>query len=468
MQPPSKNFNDLSTELIYPIYQFSDFEDKKNLSLVNKTIYQIGARITQSLHIMAPLFTVENEPPKDIPDNVLVNVIQRYPNVRKLTFGLSYCYGGQFELMHNKYLRILIAYLTENQAQHPLSQVKKMVIREIVGQIFTYYHGIIGSRIFSEKKRSELNLSIMESLGHPNLESLVIKAFHNGSTLTGKEVTPILQKSLQLKKFALHCFQADNQFDISFKGHAKLISAKFDHFSGPVSSIESLKSCSGLQTLILKNPDFKIEDGIKQILMSKHSWKLKKLEIEDILIKSDGELDAITKNFPDLEHLCISLSNISEDSLEALGKNCPKLRNLYFNYDKVTNQGIDRLTQHLSELKALSFTQGYQITEEGVASIARNCRQLQVLSMIHIAGIKSSGIEALVLFCQELKVLEISHCGPVALEDLRYLAQNLRKLVDFHMHRINDINDKQIWNLKSEFPHLSKVPLFNKFKKLLN
>ncbi len=447
----------LPIEILVSIHKYIDPNIKKIFSAASKTLQQIGIEFTQCLRIYPP-YCINNKHSPDIPDYILVKIIDKYPKAKKLIFGPMPNYSGmnEFRTKEGKYLRVLINYLTVNYQQHPLYHIKKMEIREIERDIF--------SDVSTESVR-ELNRLFMKALSHSNLESVSVTANTNGSIITGEEVKEILVESTKLKKFKLDCFQADRPIEISFTNQKHLISAKFHHFNGPTSVITSLKTCIKLQTLVLDHIKFIDANEVKHVLMNEHPRNLKRLEIREIKINSDHELNSITSKLQNLEYFDTSLCEVTEDGFEKLGKNCKNLRILKFDYPTITNNGIAKLTSHLPHLKILNFQRGYNITDDGVKAIAVNCPDLRILKMSHLKGIERPGIEALVENCIELRVLEIFG-GKVVFKDLLYLAQKMTKLVYFKFSYIQGISDENVNLFKKTFSHLSKLPYSLKLKDL--
>jgi len=449
---PSTSWNDLPDDALHLIYQFVGLQPgiKKEFGEVNKVIREIGLSIVKSIRISAPyrdyLDSAPLTMPEDtMPEDIVMRLVKRYPNAEEIYF--------RFEPDEEKYLRTFITYLTANHQQHPLSHIKKMRVGEV--------------RQYSYSIGKEFNRLFLQALSHSDLESITINASTFGSTMTGEDVKPILENSPHLKEFTLKCLTTgvDTLIDISFVKQSHLISAIFRAFRWPTKTIESLKACPALQTLVLETPHIN-ENEVKQILINEHPWNLKRLGIGTITINSDNELDAITKKLPGLERLHITLGDITEDGFENLGVNCPHLRTLKIIHKNITDNGIDRLTTRLPHLEMVDIYQGvdmvfdeaFNFTEASIISIARNCPRLRILRLVHVEGIQRPAIEALVQYCKELQALEISHEGPVDFEDLCYLATNMTTLVYFDITYIPNITEEQRQLFKTRFPHLRPVP----------
>ena len=204
------------------------------LSEVDKNLYHLSAIITKSICLRPPSLL-----DKAYPDTILIQLVERYPNLRKLAIGKKYKEFGTYETTH---LGAFIVYLT-TQSRHPLSHVKSLIIHEVEGN--------------EADESKKLNRLLMESLSHPKLKSLTIQLLYQNSVLSGLEIQPILEKSIHLKNFRLNCFPDNHaSIELTFKNQTSLTSAYFHEFCGPISTLESVKSCAKLSSLrIIKAHD---------------------------------------------------------------------------------------------------------------------------------------------------------------------------------------------------------------------
>lgn len=321
-------------------------ENSETLSTVDKKLYELCVNVTQSIRLCPP------DPYQDkYPDSILVDLIKRYPLIKRISIGKKHT---GFEKTQEKHLSTLISYLNV----HPLIHIKTLIIREIEGS-------------------KELNRTLMGSLSHSGLESITIKVLYEESVLTGLEIQPILEKAFNLRVFKLNCHAAKHpSIALTFAKQTQLSSAQFIEFCEPMDTLKSVKSCPKLKSLRLTNAHDSTQ--IKQLLSSKASRTLKRLSLPGLIIDSDAELDAITKMHPNLEHLNITLGNVTEKGFQMIGKNCPHLSLVIFSYPNATDQGLEKFTRKLPLLKELTLIRSCNITEKGVAAIAQNCPGLRL------------------------------------------------------------------------------------------
>lgn len=450
----------LPNELIAIISEYADSNTKRALSMVDRRTHEVVLDAVRCIRVSPPsLFSYQSHS-SDIPEDILVRVIRRYPTLKKIIFGprKNSCGSGEFGPNEVPYLKSLISYLESHPETHPLSSVKKIDCTEITNVVF-------GD--FDKAKTKELNSYFLSAIGHKGLEKVKVKAYHIGSVLTGTEIQPVLTNSPNLKTFVFDGFQSNRTVSLSFASQPQLSKVKLLNWEGHASTIESLRHCKELEELVIDYRAYS-SDEIKAILFGEHPWNLKRLELKRIAPRNDAELDALTRKLPNLECLGIDLQGISDDGMELLGRNCPKLKTLKFSNKDVTDSGLDRLTQHLPHLEIISFNMAYNITEDGIAAIARNCNNLQFIQVIHYKKIEKAGIDALVVNCPKLKVVGFSHGGPVSLEGMHYMAEQMPTLRYVELYLMRDVQEGQIQEFYQKFPLVRKIPYTSSVKKLHN
>lgn len=449
------NLLSLSNELIAKIVDYTDSGTKKELSMVGRRINAVVLATQRCIRVFPPPSRLSFESyPSDIPEDILVKVICRYPDLKKIIFGGL---QNNWSAQEVPYLKSLISYLESNHEKHPLSSVKKIQYREITRDMF-------GD--FDEVKAKELNSRFLSSIGHQGLENVRIKAYHIDSILTGTEIQPVLKNSPNLKTFIFDGFQSNQTVSLSFASQPQLSKVKLLNWRGPSSTIESLRNCTELQELVIEYGAFSTDD-IKAILLEDHPWNLKRLELKGgVAPRNDAELDAITKKIPNLECLGIDLQGVSDEGMGLLGRNCPNLKILQFSNQNLTNSGLDRLTRHLPHLEIISFDLAYNITEEGIAAIARNCKKLRFIRVVHFKKIEKSGIDALIENCQDLRVVGFSFGGPISIEAMSRLVKQMSKLRHVELYGVEGgIQDIQEELKKRK---IRRVPYVSSAKKLHN
>ncbi len=397
----------------------------KRLSEVDKALYKICSSVTGSLRLCPPRL-IQGSYPEDI----LVELIKRYPDIRTLAIGKRKRGFGASEEVH---IRAFAVFLK----QYPLDHLSHLMVREIEGT--------------GPDESKQINQMLLESLSNSNLSSVSIQILFETSVLSGIEIQPILEKSINLKKFKLNCRHANEHPSIAltFAKQPHLISAEFIEFCEPLETLQSIRSCQNLKIMRLTNAHNSTQ--IKQMLASDSSKNLKRLSLSGITVSSNEELSGITKANPNLDHLNITLNNITENGLKVIGQNCSKLRSLILSYQNVTDHDLDLLFSQLPSLEELTICKGYQITGPGVAAIAQNCLKLRQLKLFRIKGLDRDSVESIASHIN-LEHLEICHSGTIAYEELQHLAKNLKNLKVFKFTNIAGITEEDKAKLKIEFP----------------
>jgi hypothetical protein len=454
-------FDLLPNELIAKISDYADSKTKRVLSLLDRRINAIVLDAVKCIRVFPPYCSSYGSHPSDIPQDILVKVIGRYPKLEQIILGPPKHRNGigEFGVKELPYIQSLISHLESDSGKNQLSSVKRIQYREITQD---WLRGL------DKEKAKELNRVLLNSLGHRGLENVRIKAYHNGSILTETEIQPILNKSPDLKTFIFDGLQSSQTVSLSFANQTQLTKVKLLHWNGDASTVDSLKNCKELEELIINYGEYS-SGKITAILSANHPWKLTHLELKGVDRLNDAELDAITKNLPSLECLNITLKGITDEGMELLGRNCPNLKALKFSNESLTNSGLDRLTQYLPHLETISFELAYNITEDGIAAIAKNCKNLRLIQVIHYDKIEKSGIDALSANCQDLKVVNFSHGGSISLDGLYQLVAQKPELQYVELNNVRDIEEEKIVEFYQAFPQfIKKIPYISSVKKLHN
>lgn len=364
---------------------------------INKALHDLCSQKITSLRITPP----DNN---DAPDDVLPLLLQRFSNIKKLELGPHsyYCGSNSISINKEKYLRSLIAHLLKN----PLGHLQSLKIHEID------WNNLPSSNE-AKLHMQELNGALLSAFGHSNLQSVKIVTHATHSFLGSKEIHLLLDRSLKLKKFKLiGALNIHNPEDLLFTNHTELVSVTLHHLVGQPKTLESLSTCQNLHSLALRC--FFYNAGASSVL-SAHSWHLTHLEIQNIA--PDDNLEALTKQLPNLEHLTISGGfNPNYEHLKALSVNCLMLRTFSISYSNLNNRELDHFTQGLSNLETISF-EGPKITSEGVSAIAKNCPKLTCLHLKNIKSLDHKGIKALMQHCLHLTEVQIVLSGSTQFDE---------------------------------------------------
>lgn len=188
----------LPSELLVKIIEYSDSNTKKELSLVDR---RTNALVSDTIRCntvkcirVSPPVSLQGDY-SDIPEDILVRVISRYPRLTKIIFGPENLKGeGGFGAKEVPYLKSLISYLKSDQETHPLISVKEIQFREIA-------QDKLGS--FDGAQAKELNNDFLSAIAHEGLENIEIRADGSNSVLTKFEARAVINNSPNLKKFKI-------------------------------------------------------------------------------------------------------------------------------------------------------------------------------------------------------------------------------------------------------------------------
>lgn len=346
-------FTTIPSDAFDYLHQYLSPGARKALSQVDKYRLEVCSKLANSICFFP------SEKHSDAPENIYPCLIERYPNIQKLTLESRYLSGNE-GASHEKQIQTLIAFLTTNLDKHPLSHIRNLDIQEI-------------KWADNLKHANELNRSFLGALSHAKLESVTWRILGEATLLKGEEIQPILEKATELKHFQLNGHILSDQFNLSFEKQPHLVSAIFNpglfiyH-----KTITSLSGCRDLKTLavgchFLDMPDM-------QKAFNKNSWNLKRLTL---LIPSKNSNITFTKQMPELEFLTI-LDGLPSDRLRLgkLGLNCPKLKELRILKLGLNEDRVDRQLQGLSNLELLIFKGSDQLAERVWDSIKANCPKI--------------------------------------------------------------------------------------------
>ena len=77
----------LADELLLKIIEYSDSKTKQSLLLVDKRIQALVLGTITSIGVFPTGRLLSENPPSNIPRDILVSAIRRYPNLRRIAFG---------------------------------------------------------------------------------------------------------------------------------------------------------------------------------------------------------------------------------------------------------------------------------------------------------------------------------------------------------------------------------------------
>lgn len=451
---------DLPDEIISDIIRKLDSNTKREFSLMNKCMNAFLYSTTREIGLLSPYRGMKpGVYLLNIPVDILVNIICRYPHLEKINFGFSrqgsFSNEGEFyDELDKIYLEELISYLNN----HPLINVKKINFKEII-----YYTD------FNKDSTVSLNYRLLNSLGSNILEDVYIKAYHMESCINGTQIQGILEKSPSLKIFKFDGFLSNMTVDLSFNKLQYLRKVKLTHWSSNHTTIESLKECKHLQELVVRSKNTYLPKELENIF-SNQSWYLKRLELPDLSIRSDTSLDKFVKSLPQLECFSITLENISDEGMSIIGINCPNLKIFQCKNKNLTNLGLASLTSHLPQLEIIDLSFSYNITEIGIEFIAKNCTNLQLISIINCNETCHIVVDVLIKYCKDLKAISFGYGGRIDIQDIYRMVNCIPSLLYVDIRSATSTGIRPIKDFYQSCPTIKRFPYIsnaNKLRKLI-
>lgn len=418
MQNPLFLWNALPNDTVGEIYQFCDSETRKTLSLVNSEIYEVGREITQGIVLHGPCKKPDF---RNIPDRILVNILERYPNIKKLTFGCHPIFGPN----DAKYLSFLIEYLSDQKKNALIKGIKKLTFFELNESVF---------KLDDFNKctlNTYINKRLLDILCPKNLEILKIKinSFSSVVDLYQSTFDRFNLKKLSIKPVRHPRERWNRGCNLLLDKQTNLKSLKINEFKISLKTFESLLSCKKLEIFDFESPWSMNEydcnaDNIQifnSICLNKSfPWKLKKLS--PLGAFGDKEFEIMLKKFPEIECLSIYNHHISNKCYDLVGKYCSNLREL--SMGNLCKFELTSLSSHnLQNLKLLDIS-ALELTNESYLEIAKNCSSLRIL--LSGAAIREEQfMETLSANCLNLQALQINLMTINYIQDIKdYVKKN--------------------------------------------
>jgi hypothetical protein len=347
------------------IYQYLSPESKSAFSLVDKQRFKICSHSATAICFL---------PPKgfsNYPKNIYSGLIERYPNIRKITFKSRFRIGSNES--YEKQIRALIKFLNANPDKHPLEHIKEMDLQEIDWNQRLSIRSTDPNNALHIDNIRELNRSLLSALSHAKLESITWKSNKMATVIREQEIQPILEKAVGLKHFAFDAI-INEEFNLSFEKQSNLVSASFTPriTLGPLAT-HSLSTCQNLKALIT---------GYSQDMQNafiKNAWGLKQLTLT--AVQDTTEL-SFTKQMPHLEFLTLFGSFFLDPSkILELGLNCPNLKELRIHHLDLSEEDFIKAFQGFPNLKLLIFEEPHKITTKICESLKTSCPKLDSYSL---------------------------------------------------------------------------------------
>ena len=323
------------------IHRYLTSESKSALQQLDKIHLSVYSKLAHEIILKPPQGLSQT------PDNIYKILIERFQNIRKITF--ESCYFEDDKKAFQKQIRMFIEFLMTPIEKHPLSHIRELDIREMESD----------------------NSLFLSALSHSGLESVVFRTFHQSTLLNGKAIQPILEKAANLKHFQIHgIFEAFHN-NLSFVNQAELTSVLFDSNAlCSAKTIQSFSQCKKLEKLATGYHYFTAH-SIEKIFNS-NLWNLKHLILT---VPSQNANVSFTKQMPLLESLTI-LSGHPSNNLVNLGTNCPKLRELRVEKLTLEDDKIAKMLQGLSNLEVLIFKSPHTPSRVVLEALKLNCPKI--------------------------------------------------------------------------------------------
>ena len=394
-----------SRKLIGRMIAYCNSETTKAISLLNHRIRKTVLAEIKALTIFPP-----DSYSSDLPSDILVNVISRYPYLKKLSFSYNF---HPFTLKEKIYLEKLITYLQDN----PLIYLKKLRFSEIDCSLKTI-------TLEKVKTLGQLNTLFLDPLGNKNLKTLEISRSYQCS----HRIVNLLTRSCKLK---------------------------FLKLTGELRSGRR-------------------GDLITTILLQGTFAKLKYLELNDHERFTNGKFSIITKKLIHLKGLKINeIIDFPQEclykTLEILGKNCPYLTILDFEGSHhLSSDQFKYLVSKLNHLKTLTVHVS-NLSVDNFKELAIYCKNLKMLKLVGLDKLDKASLDILKDNYQDLKALDFSGHGNFSFEGLADLVQSQKKLTYLSLW-IWIYQEDRASNFYKEYPYLARWPsnlTLSKMRKLV-
>lgn len=349
-------------DIYHAIHQHLSPQSKRAFSQVDKHRLKICSHLATAICFL---------PPKDFshyPKNIYPCLIERYPNIRKITFESRYRCGSNES--YDKQIRAFIKFLNANPDKHPLEHIKEMDLQEIDWHHWLSTRSTDPTHALHIDNIRELNRSLLSNLSHAKLESITWKAFKLATVIRLQEIQPILEKAAGLKHFELDAI-INEEFNLSFERQPQLVTAIFTPRIplGPLAT-HSLSSCQNLETLITGYSN----SQDMQNAFNKNAWGLKQLTLT--AVQDTTEL-SFTKQMPHLEFLTLFGSFFLDHSkILELGQNCPNLKELRIQRLDLSEEDFIQAFQGFPNLELLIFEEPSKLTAKVWESLKTNCPKM--------------------------------------------------------------------------------------------
>ncbi len=122
-----------------------------------------------------------------------------------------------------------------------------------------------------------------------------------------------------------------------------------------------------------------LDEGLEQLFDK--PTRLHRLYLDGLLQIDGAKIAALTKNTPSLQRLSLHDTKGCDDgAFEKIVQNCPQLRHLKIDASDITDKSLESLARHTPHLVGLHLMYGDHITDEGLA-LLKSCSNISSLTL---------------------------------------------------------------------------------------
>lgn len=268
---------------------------------------------------------------------ILVDLLKRFPNIRKISFSSSYI--DSFSQYNEHVLRAFILFLKNSFPRNLCS----LELTEI-----THKGCVYEEEYKDELKR--LNEDFFDAFKHSQILNLKINSAPFYTVIENHILTTLLQKCNNLKSFFFYACEynsdSDEEIEIPLPHCQKLEKLKLYGLKNIGKKIIShVSRCRNITELSIDRGVSGLHK-LERFLCSDHGLKLTVLDLDKTeCLASDASLNLATKNLTNLKFFArrsygTGQNQISDKGLVQLAKNCQNLNTLIFNFEHISDEGL--------------------------------------------------------------------------------------------------------------------------------
>jgi hypothetical protein len=423
-------------DMLVQIYSYLDKNDWVALSLTNSKIKVLFDRLRLDISFRVPKNIILNDEVVKIDQKILVNLLKKFPNIKKLSLKGSDIFS--FDDNTQWFLKPLIIFF---KTSYP----KRLE------------HLVLEAKNCSNLKLTKFSIIFFESLSHPQLRN--INYSHSINCICGFHLASLLGKTIQLQSLSILTSNSELNFI-------------------PISNYENLQKIKLLGSSIITIKPLKLLTNLSKLTLTRALTIEQKSEFESFLCKTPNlkvshltlghstyyfnklSFCTATKNLPHLEFINLQsslLQSISDKELYSIGINCKKFKTLMCNFSNITDSGLIKFALTTPQLEKLSVNFGNQLTDYSLIVLAKRCKQLKSLALSGCINISNEFLCALAENCKNLELLDLTNCKiKASLEEFEIFVKSSFKLKYFTVQKYKRSDCIRLFaELYQKFPKLS-------------